>query len=126
MAKKASAAKTAEKAPEAKQTKATETQTAKNIILGKKELAAKFAEKTGLTKAQAESQISVLFDTVKEAFAAGEEIRIHGFGTFAIADQAARTVRNPRTGEATECAAKKVLRFKPTPGLKALVNGESE
>ena len=49
----------------------------------------------------------------------GDEVRIHGFGTFKTAQRAARTGRNPRTGESVQVPARRVVRFSPSTTLSA-------
>lgn len=80
--------------------------------MGKKELVAAVAEKTGLTKKDAKAAVEAFVATVTETVANGEKISLVGFGTFAPKERAARNGRNPRTGEALTIAAKTVPTFK--------------
>ena len=72
-----------------------------------------------------DADIKPIIDTavtiLTETLAAGESITIPGFGTFEVRERAATTVRNPRTGETMEVAAKKVPAFRPGKGLKEAV-----
>ena len=62
-----------------------------------------------------------MLDEITAALAAGERVTLTGFGTFEAAGRAARTARNPRTGEALEVAATTVARFHPGATLRARV-----
>jgi len=73
-----------------------------------------------VTKKQAEAVLEALAKTVAEAVAAGEEVLLPGIGKLKIAHSAARTGRNPGTGEAIEIAAKSKVKFVPTKAIKDL------
>jgi DNA-binding protein HU-beta len=75
-----------------------------------------------LTKAQAGKAVEALFDAVTAALKGGDEVRLVGFGTFAVSQRAARTGKNPRTGEAITIAASTQPKFKPGKGLKDALN----
>ena len=70
------------------------------------------AKKGNITKVEANKSLKLVLDSIGEALATGESITLVGFGTFRVTDLAARTGRNPRTGEKMQIKAKKVLRFK--------------
>lgn len=70
-----------------------------------------------MTKAR--DEVRWFFETISEALQGGDEVRIHGFGTFRTAQRAARMGRNPRTGEAVKVPARKVVRFAPSTSLSA-------
>lgn len=91
--------------------------------MNKTELAAIIAEKTGLTKKDAEAVLNAIMDSVKEALAKGDKVSLEGFGTFEVRERAAREGKNPRTGEKLTIAACKVPAFKPGKALKDKVNG---
>lgn len=76
------------------------------------------------TKANAKRVLEVAFDAICDAVAAGDEVRIAGFGTFKASPRAARVARHPITGEAFEIPAANVPRFSPGPGFKAVVAGK--
>lgn len=90
--------------------------------MNKAELIEKMAIRAHITKAAAgvalEATLGVICDTVKT----GEPVTISGFGTFEVADRAARTGRNPLTGQPVNIAAKKAIKFKPSKALKDTVN----
>ena len=79
---------------------------------------AKLAEKSELSKKQAEAALNAFTDTVAEALHAGEKVQLMGFGTFEIKERAARTGRKPSTGETIEIPAKKTPTFKAGKGFK--------
>mgnify|MGYP000440062224 FL=1 len=90
--------------------------------MNKTELVAAIAEKTGLTKKDAEGAVKAFTDTVAEQLKAGEKIQLVGFGTFEVAERAARTGKNPQTGEAIKIPASKAPKFKAGKALKDMVN----
>ncbi len=87
----------------------------------KAELISKMAEKAGISKANAEKALNAFMETVKEALASGDKISLVGFGTFTVAERAAREGRNPQTGEKITIPACKVVKFKPGNNLKEAV-----
>lgn len=90
--------------------------------MNKSELISHVAGETGLTKAQAEQAINSVTGAVTQTLAAGESLTLVGFGTFSISERAARTGRNPQTGEALKIAAKKLPKFSAGKALKDAVN----
>ena len=85
--------------------------------MNKTELIASVAQKTELTKKDAEKAVKAVFDTVAEELAAGGKVQVIGFGTFA-----AREGRNPQNGKTITIAASKSPAFKAGKGLKEQVN----
>ena len=84
----------------------------------KAEFVAKIAEKSGLTRKQAEMAVAAFTQTVAEALKEGDKVQLTGFGTFEVKDRPARSGRNPATGETIEIAASKSPVFKAGKGLK--------
>ena len=80
--------------------------------MNKTELVAAIAEKTELTKKDAESALKAFTDVVAEELKKGEKIQLVGFGTFEVSERAAREGRNPQTGETMKIAASKAPKFK--------------
>ncbi len=80
------------------------------------------ATSAGLTKADAGKALDAFMDTVTNALANGQEIRLVGFGTFSVTNRKATTGRNPRTGEPIKIAASKQAKFKAGKTLKEKVN----
>ena len=87
----------------------------------KPELMNQIAEKASLSKKDAAAAVTSLIATITETLQAGEKIAIPSLGTFEVRERAARTGKNPRTGEAVEIAAKKIPAFKPAKALKDAV-----
>ena len=92
------------------------------MILNKKELSTKLAEEYGLTGKEATAYVQFVFDTVAETLKDSGTVDIYGFGKFSIAERAARTGRNPATGETIEIAASKYPAFSAGSALKAKLN----
>ncbi|MBQ3215183.1 MAG: HU family DNA-binding protein [Oscillospiraceae bacterium] len=86
--------------------------------MNKTELINAVAERSGVTKKDTEKVISAAIDAITAALAEGDKIQLTGFGSFEVKERAARTGRNPRTGEATEIAASRVPVFKAGKALK--------
>ncbi|WP_406677473.1 HU family DNA-binding protein [Moorella sp. ACPs] len=89
--------------------------------MNKVDLVASVAEKTDLTKKEAEKVVSAVLASIEEALAQGDKVQLVGFGTFEIKERAARVGRNPRTGEEIKIAATRVPVFKPGKALKEAV-----
>lgn len=89
----------------------------------KKELVTAVAEKSGLTRKDAQAAVDALVDTIEEALAAGDNVQIFGFGTFEVRERKARFGRNPKKPEEVIKidAAKKPV-FKPGKLLKDAIN----
>lgn len=89
----------------------------------KQDLANMVHEMVGGTKTQSDAVIKALFDSMAEEMAKGGTVDIAGFGKFEGVMRAARTARNPRTGEVVPVAAKRVPKFKAGKALKDTVSG---
>ena len=89
--------------------------------MNKTELIASVAQKTELTKKDAEKAVKAVFDTVAEELAAGGKVQVIGFGTFEVRERAARKGRNPQTGKEIKIKASKVPAFKAGKALKEAV-----
>ena len=89
--------------------------------MNKTELIASVAEKAELSKKDAEKAVAAMLDSVTDALKAGDKLALVGFGTFEVKERAARTGKNPRTGEPVKIAAARVPVFKAGKGLKDAV-----
>ena len=87
----------------------------------KAELIAKIADEAKIPRAAAERAINSFMKVVVEALEAGDKVSLPGFGTFMVAERAARKGRNPRTGEEIQIPAVKVPKFKIGKNLKEAV-----
>ena len=90
--------------------------------MNKTELVAAMAEKTELSKKDAEKALKAFTDVVAEELKKGEKVQLVGFGTFEVAEREAREGRNPRTGETMTIAASKSPKFKARKALKDSLN----
>ena len=89
--------------------------------MNKTELIAAVAEKTGLTKKDAERIVSATFETVVDTIKKGEKVSVSGFGIFEVKTREARVGRNPRTKEEIKIPATKLPAFKASKTLKDAV-----
>ena len=90
--------------------------------MNKTELIAVVAEKTGMTKKDAERVINATVDTITESLVKGEKVQISGFGIFEVKAREARVGRNPRTKEEIEIPATRLPAFKASTALKGAVS----
>lgn len=89
--------------------------------MNKTELIEAIAEKTGLTKVDTSKFVDTFVGTVTETLKSGLQVVIPGFGTFQTSERAARSGRNPRTGETIQIEATKVAKFRVGKLLKEAV-----
>ena len=90
--------------------------------MNKTELIAAAAEKSGITKKDAEQVIGAAFDIIIAQLQNGEKVQISGFGTFEVKEREARVGRNPRTNEAMQIPSAKVPAFKASKTLKEKIS----
>lgn len=90
--------------------------------MNRTELVAAMAEKSQLSKKDAESALKAFIDVVSEEMQKGEKIQLVGFGTFEVSERAAREGRNPKSGEVMNIPASKTPKFKAGKALKDMVN----
>ena len=90
--------------------------------MNKSELISAIAESANLTKADAGRALDAFTSSITESLKNAEPVTLIGFGTFEVRDRAARTGRNPRTGEAIQIKASKNPAFKAGKALKEAVN----
>ena len=90
--------------------------------MNKTELIAAIAEKSGITKKDAERVLSATVETITAAMAKGDRVQLSGFGIFETKKREARTGRNPHTKQAIEIPASTVPVFKASKNLKETVN----
>ena len=89
--------------------------------MNKTELVAAAAEKTDITKKDAECLLSAAFETISEKLIQGEKVQLSGFGTFEVKEREARVGRNPRTKEEIRIPATRQIAFKASKTLKQKV-----
>lgn len=90
--------------------------------MNKAELIEAVAAGADLSKADATKAVESVLGTVTDALKKGDQVTLVGFGTFQVKERAARTGRNPQTGQAIQIAASKVPGFKAGKALKDAVN----
>lgn len=90
--------------------------------MNKSELVSAISDKTDMTRTQAATALDAFIESIAECMTSGDEVRIVGFGTFAVVNRKATEGRNPRTGAVIKIAASKQPKFRPGKALKDQVN----
>jgi DNA-binding protein HU-beta len=90
--------------------------------VNKSELIEAIAASADIPKAAASRALDAMVDTVTESLKKGDSVSLVGFGTFSVKERAARTGRNPQTGQPIQISAAKVPSFKAGKALKDSVN----
>ena len=90
--------------------------------MNKTELIKNVAQNAEISQKEATVVVQTVVESITNALAAGEKVQLIGFGTFEVRERAARTGRNPQTGEEIEIPATKNPAFKPGKQLKDAVN----
>jgi len=90
--------------------------------MNKSELADAVGKSFGGNKSMGGAAVDAVLGAIQDALAAGDKVQISGFGTFEVRQRAARTGRNPRTGEEVAIKASNAPAFKAGKGLKDAVN----
>lgn len=90
--------------------------------MNKAELIEAIAKRTEQSKAASGAFLDAFIETVRAAANKGDDITLVGFGTFKAKKRAARTARNPQTGEPIKIAAKKVMQFSTSSAFNAGLN----
>ena len=93
-----------------------------DVILNKSQLIEKIAAGADISKASAGRALDSFIEAVSGALQEDDQVALVGFGTFSVRERAARTGRNPQSGETIEIAAAKIPAFKPGKALKDAVN----
>ncbi len=86
--------------------------------MNKTELIAAMTEASGLTKKDCDAALGAFVGALETALKSGDKVQLVGFGTFEVKERAARTGKNPATGETIEIAASKAPAFKPGKAFK--------
>ncbi|HXF90788.1 MAG TPA: HU family DNA-binding protein [Candidatus Nitrosotenuis sp.] len=89
--------------------------------MNKQDLVTKVASASGLTKTDAERAIDATIKSITETLKKGDEVRLIGFGTFAVVDRPATEGRNPRTGQPLKIPATRLPKFRAGKQLKDAV-----
>lgn len=88
----------------------------------KPELVSAMSEKIGVSKKDAAASIDAFVEIISDVLKHGDKLQLVGFGTFEVSERAARTGRNPQTGEDIKIPAAKIPKFKAGAALKNAVN----
>ena len=86
----------------------------------KQDLVQRVIDRTGLSRTKAEVSVDTIFNSMKQALAAGDRIELRGFGVFNVRPRKTGIGRNPRTGAEVAIAPGKAVRFKPGKELHVL------
>jgi DNA-binding protein HU-beta len=90
--------------------------------MNKSELVSAIADGAEITKVDADKALKGILDALTDCLAGGDKLTLVGFGTFSVAERAARTGQNPQTGKKIEIPASVAPKFKAGNTLKALIN----
>jgi integration host factor subunit alpha len=82
-------------------------------------------QKVGLSRAESARLVEGVLGEICDSLAAGETVKLSGFGTFMVRNKGERLGRNPKTGVEVPIEKRKVMVFKPSSVLKAHINGEA-
>ena len=95
-----------------------------NSTVTKADIVEKVYETIGFSKKEASELVELVFNELKKTLQHGEKVKISGFGNFVVRGKNERVGRNPQTGEQIKISARRVLTFRPSQVLKAMLNGE--
>ena len=90
----------------------------------KADIVEKVYQKIGFSKKEASELVELVFGSLKDVLHKGDKVKISGFGNFLVREKKERVGRNPQTGEQITISARRVLTFRPSQVLKAMLNGE--
>ncbi len=90
--------------------------------MNKSELVDEIVSATNLKKSDSTTAVDTVFSSITKALKSGKEVKIAGFGSFSVSRRAARSGRNPRSGETIQIAASNQPKFKAGKALKDAVN----
>lgn len=95
-----------------------------NSTVTKADIVEKVYEKIGFSKKEASELVELVFNSLKDTLIKGEKVKVSGFGNFVVRGKSERVGRNPQTGEQIKISARRVMTFRPSQVLKAMLNGE--
>jgi integration host factor subunit alpha len=99
-------------------------QNVRRSTMTKADIVEKVYQKIGFSKKEASELVEMVFGTLKDQLHTGQKVKISGFGNFVVRGKSERVGRNPQTGEQIKISARRVLTFRPSQVLKAMLNGE--
>lgn len=101
-----------------------EDKSALRSTMTKADIVEKVYDKIGFSKKEASELVESVFENLKSVLYKNEKVKISGFGNFIVRSKNERVGRNPQTGEQIKISARRVVTFRPSQVLKAIVNGE--
>jgi integration host factor subunit alpha len=99
-------------------------QNSSRSTMTKADIIEKVYQKIGFSKKEASELVEMVFNQLKDVLCNGDKVKISGFGNFIVRGKKERIGRNPQTGDQIKISARRVLTFRPSQVLKALLNGE--
>jgi integration host factor subunit alpha len=99
-------------------------QNVSSSTMTKADIVERVYQKLGFSKKEASELVELVFNSLKNTLQDGEKVKISGFGNFIVRDKKERVGRNPQTGDQIKISARRVLTFRPSQVLKAILNGE--
>ena len=90
--------------------------------MNRQELVDSMASKANISKKDADAALKGFMESVQDALKKGDKVQLVGFGTFEVAERAAREGKNPQTGEVIKIKASKAPKFKAGKALKDALN----
>ncbi|MES2769793.1 MAG: integration host factor subunit alpha [Bdellovibrionota bacterium] len=99
-------------------------QNVSSSTMTKADIVERVYQKLGFSKKEASELVELVFNSLKNTLQEGEKVKISGFGNFIVRDKKERVGRNPQTGSQIKISARRVLTFRPSQVLKAILNGE--
>ena len=90
----------------------------------KADIVEKVYQKIGFSKKEASELVEMVFGQLKDVLCKGDKVKISGFGNFVVREKKERIGLNPQTGDQIKISARRVLTFRPSQVLKAMLNGE--
>jgi integration host factor subunit alpha len=82
-------------------------------------------QKVGISRAESARLVEGVLREICDSLAAGQDVKVHGFGSFHVRSKSERVGRNPKTGVEVPIEKRRVMVFKPSNVLKAHINGEA-
>lgn len=95
------------------------------MAVTKADLAETLFDELGLNKREAKELVDLFFEEIKVALESGDDVKLSGFGNFALRDKNERPGRNPKTGEEIPITARRVVTFRPGQKLKARIEEDA-
>ena len=92
----------------------------------KADIVEKVYQKIGFSKKEASKLVQMVFDLIKDNLESGEKVKVSGFGNFVVRPKKERVGRNLQTGDKIKISARRVLTFRPSQVLKAILNNREE